>query len=274
MTKNNSKQVEVNTKKASVSVNLDLDKNGNSHKGDDLDNVTKTKIHLIGGEKGGCGKSFFSKAFVEYCEAINFDDLVIIDADDSNADIYKFYKEIKIVKQAYFSDDPKRIKEADVIFELALSGKNILVNLPAQVFDNLLLWIEDSNLLELALDNDISFIKWFVSNGSVQSADFFLESINSLDIIHVFVRNLALCDDWTFIENMPNFVSAKEKYKFTSINFPRFPHWERNLIEQLQIPFNRALSGSGSELSLVSQSRVRKQFLRPLYSTFENTKLI
>ena len=39
-----------------------------------------TIIHLIDGEKGGCGKSFFSRTFIEYCNSIAYD-IAIVDAD-------------------------------------------------------------------------------------------------------------------------------------------------------------------------------------------------
>ncbi|NJN13912.1 MAG: cobalamin biosynthesis protein CobQ, partial [Richelia sp. RM2_1_2] len=32
-----------------------------------------TIIHIIDGEKGGCGKSFFCRTFIEYCNSIAYD---------------------------------------------------------------------------------------------------------------------------------------------------------------------------------------------------------
>ena len=287
MTNNNYKKTHVQIPKESKNVNHNLDEsqldtNGNSQTNEQKDDDFETnkssavnqkiKIHLVGGEKGGSGKSFFSKAFIEYCELINLN-LMIIDADKSNADIFKLYCNHKIVEQAFFSDDDKRMKEADIIFESALSGNNVLVNLPAQVFHKLISWIQGSDLIQVAFENNIQFIKWFVCNGGVQSADFFIQSINKLNVPHVFVKNLGLCKKWDFIEDMPNFIQAKNKYKFLSMDFPEFPYWERNRIDQLNITFNQALSPA-SELSLISQSRVKKSFIKPVNLAFENTKLI
>ncbi len=273
--------------------NLDSNNNQenitNPHKEEIIQTTKGTKIHLVGGEKGGCGKSFFSNFFIYYYETLNLNKkLIIFDADESNADIYHLYENDKsqIVKQAFFSDDSKKIREVDVIFEEALSKKTILVNLPAQVFKNLNSWIKSSDLIKLAQENEISFVKWFISNGGVQSAKFFLESLKELNMLHVFVRNLGLCDDWSFIEKMEEFSEAHDNYKFLSIDLPAFPHYEKNQIEHLKISFSEALSESeidsktdsksetDSKLSLISQRRINKMFFEPAKLSLESIKLV
>ncbi|NJO31457.1 MAG: cobalamin biosynthesis protein CobQ, partial [Richelia sp. SL_2_1] len=143
-----------------------------------------TIIHIIDGEKGGCGKSFFCRTFIEYCNSIAYD-VVIVDADISNKDIAKIYPSVEV---AFFSDDEKLASEADKIFDLAFQ-KSVLVNLPAQVYSNVTNWIRRNDLVNLGKDNSIKFIKWFVCTGGVDSVNFFLKSLNDLgdDIIHVFV---------------------------------------------------------------------------------------
>ena len=154
-----------------------------------------TIIHIIDGEKGGCGKSFFCRTFIEYCNSIAYN-MAIIDADTSNKDIAKIYPSVEV---AFFSDDEKLASEADKIFDLAFE-KSVLVNLPAQVYSNVTNWIRRNDLVNLGKDNSIKFIKWFVCTGGVDSVNFFLKSLNDLgdDILHVFVRNQGLCDDWEY----------------------------------------------------------------------------
>ena len=227
-----------------------------------------TIIHIIDGEKGGCGKSFFCRTFIEYCNSIAYD-VAIVDADTSNKDIAKIYPSVEV---AFFSDDEKLASEADKIFDLAFE-KSVLVNLPAQVYSNVTNWIRRNDLVNLGKDNSIKFIKWFVCTGGVDSVNFFLESLNDLgdDIIHVFVRNQGLCDDWQYIDEMPSFQLALDDYNFVIMDFPKFPFWERNVIDRLEINFSMAIAHP--ELKVVPKQRV-KNFLKLAYASLAATELI
>ncbi|MBF2018475.1 MAG: cobalamin biosynthesis protein CobQ [Rivularia sp. T60_A2020_040] len=227
-----------------------------------------TIIHIIDGEKGGCGKSFFCRTFIEYCNSIGYD-VAIVDADTSNKDIAKIYSDVEV---AFFSDDEKLASEADKIFDLAFE-KSVLVNLPAQVYSNVTNWIRRNDLVNLGKDNSIKFIKWFVCTGGVDSVNFFLKSLNDLgdDIIHVFVRNQGLCDDWEYINEMPEFQSAVSDYNFIIMDFPKFPFWERNVIDRLEINFSMAIAHP--EIKVVPKQRV-KNFLKEAYASFAATELI
>ncbi|AKG24525.1 hypothetical protein IJ00_08465 [Calothrix sp. 336/3] len=227
-----------------------------------------TTIHIIDGEKGGCGKSFICRAFIEYCNS-TARDMMIIDADTSNRDIEKIYPNVEM---AFFSDDEKQAYEADKIFDFAFD-KSVLVNLPAQVYGNVTNWIQRNDLVNLGKDNSISFIKWFVATGGVDSVNFFLKSLDDFgnDITHVFVKNYGLCDNWEYVETMPEFIDAARKYNFYVIDFPKFPFWERNTIDRLAITFTDAVSCP--ELKIVSKQRVRN-FLKFAYQAFATTGLI
>ena len=88
------------------------------------------RIHLIDGEKGGVGKSFFARVMVHYCIDRKLP-YTLVDADVTNPDVSKFYP--KDAHGTLFSEAQKKAHEADVIFELALK-KPVIVNLPAQVY--------------------------------------------------------------------------------------------------------------------------------------------
>jgi|GEM_PF-276225 hypothetical protein len=227
-----------------------------------------TTIHIIDGEKGGAGKSFFSRAFIEYCASIKYK-LAIVDADISNQDIAKTYPGVEL---AFFSDDDKQAKEADKIFDMAFK-RSVVVNLPAQVYLKVTNWITNNNLTELGKENSIYFVKWFVCTGGVDSVNFFIKSLDDLgeSIPHVFVKNLGLCDDWEYVDNMPEFIAAKKKYQFVTMNFPKFPFWERNMIDRLEITFSDALSHP--KLKVISKQRV-KNFLKEVYTAFVETELV
>ncbi|MEM7556779.1 MAG: cobalamin biosynthesis protein CobQ, partial [Cyanobacteria bacterium P01_A01_bin.84] len=176
------------------------------------------------------------------------------------------------VEVAFFSDDEKLAFQADKIFDLAFE-KSVLVNLPAQVYSNVTDWIQRNDLVNLGRDNSIKFIKWFVCMGGVDSVNFFLQSLNDFgnDIVHVFVRNQGLCDEWEYIKEMPEFKSAIDDYNFIVMDFPRFPFWERNIIDRLGITFDMAIAHP--ELKVIPKQRV-KNFLKVAYASLAATELI
>lgn len=227
-----------------------------------------TIIHIIDGEKGGCGKSFFCRTFIEYCNSIAYE-IAIVDADISNKDIATIYPNVEV---AFFSDDEKLASKADTIFDLAFE-KSVLVNLPAQVYSNVTDWIQRNDLVNLGKDNSIKFIKWFVCMGGVDSVNFFLQSLDDFgnDIIHVFVRNQGLCDEWEYINQMPEFQSAISNYNFVIMDFPKFPFWERNMIDRLGITFDMAIAHP--EIKVIPKQRV-KNFLKVAYASLAATELI
>ncbi len=227
-----------------------------------------TIIHLIDGEKGGCGKSFFSRTFIEYCNSIAYD-IAIVDADISNKDIATIYPSVEV---AYFSDDEKLAFQADKIFDLAFE-KSVVVNLPAQVYSNVTNWIQRNDLVNLGRDNSIKFIKWFVCMGGIDSVNFFLKSLDDFgnDIVHVFVRNQGLCDEWEYINEMPKFKQAISDHDFIIMDFPKFPFWERSIIDRLGITFDMAQAHP--ELKVIPKQRV-KNFLKVAYASLAATELI
>ena len=86
-------------------------------------------IHLIDGEKGGVGKSFVTRAMIQYCldRSLPF---VAVETDRSNPDVAGVYKDI--CKYAVLSEDEKQADKADRIFEYAVD-KPVIVSLPSQV---------------------------------------------------------------------------------------------------------------------------------------------
>ena len=61
-------------------------------------------IHLIDGEKGGVGKSFVTRAMIQYGLDRNLP-FVAVETDRSNPDVAAVYKDL--CKEAIFSEDEK-----------------------------------------------------------------------------------------------------------------------------------------------------------------------
>lgn len=131
-------------------------------------------IHLIDGEKGGVGKSFVTRAMIQYGidRSLPF---VAVETDRSNPDVHRVYKDR--CQFAVFSEDEKQASLADRIFEMAME-QPVIVSLPSQVNRAVTAWIRNNQLLEIGKEYDVSFCKWFVTNGEYDSIRLFQASVD------------------------------------------------------------------------------------------------
>jgi len=124
------------------------------------------KIHLIGGEKGGVGKSVVARVVAQYLIDKNLPFLGF-DTDRSHGSLLRFYSDYAspVVVDNYES--------LDAIVEAAVEqpDKRVLVDLAAQSHDPLVKWMDDSGVLETAAELQISFCYWHVLDAGKDSVD-------------------------------------------------------------------------------------------------------
>ena len=222
-------------------------------------------IHLIDGEKGGVGKSFVTRAIIQY--GLDRDlPFVAVETDRSNPDVAGIYDDL--CKYAVFSEDEKQADKADRIFEYAIS-KPTIVSLPSQVHRAVKAWIDRNKLLELGNEYQVDFVKWFVCNGEYDSVKLFMASLNCYEdrITHVLVRNLGLCDEWSQVEEDESLQDQITKYRVKVIDFPKLAHRERYAINQKRLRFDEARSYR--EFGILGKQRV-VSFLRAAYASFDS----
>jgi len=123
-------------------------------------------IHLIGGEKGGVGKSVVARLLAQYMidHEIPFTGF---DTDRSHGSLLRFYSD-------YASPTViDNYESLDAIIETALAQpeQRILVDLAAQTHYPLAQWIEESGVLELAEELGISICYWNVMDSGKDSVD-------------------------------------------------------------------------------------------------------
>jgi hypothetical protein len=151
-----------------------------------------TMIHLVGGEKGGVGKTFVSRCLLAYFKTKGWD-FALIEADDSTGD----------VASITLSDNPHRYAEPDIIFSIA-TQKPVIVNLPSNTQGVLNRWIKQVNLMSLAEEHGISLLYWFVTDGCYASIQLLNESLADLDqkIPHLLIRNRGRLNgiDFSYLE--------------------------------------------------------------------------
>jgi hypothetical protein len=123
-------------------------------------------IHLIGGEKGGVGKSVVARVIAQY-----FIDrgqpFLGFDTDRSHGSLLRFYSDYAspVVVDHYES--------LDTIIEAATENpdKRILVDLAAQTHDPLVKWMDESGVLEATGDLGITLTYWHVMDSGRDSVD-------------------------------------------------------------------------------------------------------
>ncbi|HEY9768508.1 MAG TPA: mobilization protein [Coleofasciculaceae cyanobacterium] len=223
-------------------------------------------IHLIDGEKGGVGKSFVTRAMIQYGldRSLPF---VAVETDRSNPDVNRVYQ--KQCQFAVFSEDEKQASKADRIFEMAME-QPVIVSLPSQVNRAVTAWIENNQLLEIGQEYDVSFCKWFVTNGEYDSIRLFQASVDHYgeQMTHVLVRNFGLCDEWSQVDDDKSLTKLIAGYGVKVIDFPKLGYQERYLINQKQLRFDDATKSS--DLTVLGKQRV-VNFLKAAYAAFDST---
>lgn len=232
------------------------------------------KIHLLGGEKGGVGKSFVCRALLQY-----FLDLpqpppfVVFDTDRSNPDVLRTYQGAVPCKVAVFSEGERYEDTANAIYNAAQS-KHVIVNLPAQVFIPVKQWIEANELLTIAKDDGVEFVHWFVSDGGWDSFKLFEKSLLTFGeaIPHILVKNLGRNDDWSALDEDAHLQALLTRYQVKVIGFPKFiGSADRNRIDAESLSFGKAREHK--KFGSIARQRV-KRFLREAYIAFESTQVL
>jgi MinD-like ATPase involved in chromosome partitioning or flagellar assembly len=123
-----------------------------------------TNIHLIGGEKGGVGKSVVARVLAQYMIDKNIP-FVGFDTDRSHGSLMRFYTEFAapMLVDSYES--------LDTMVELAAENpsERILVDLAAQTHERLVRWMEESGVLEALKDHSLALTYWHVMDSGKDS---------------------------------------------------------------------------------------------------------
>ena len=123
-------------------------------------------IHLVGGEKGGVGKSMVARVVAQYLidKEIPFRGF---DTDRSHRSLLRFYSDYA----APVAID--RYESLDTMVETATENPEIriLVDLAAQTHDPLVKWLDESGVMEIADEWDIAIRYWHVMDSGKDSVD-------------------------------------------------------------------------------------------------------
>jgi hypothetical protein len=154
-------------------------------------------IHLIGGEKGGVGKSVVARLLAQYMidHEIPF---IGFDTDRSHGSLLRFYSDF--ASQTVIDN----YQSLDAIIESASAHpeQRILVDLAAQTHYPLAKWIEESGVLELAEELGISICYWNVMDSGKDCVDLLSKLLNQYGsrLNYVLVQNQIRDDNFNILE--------------------------------------------------------------------------
>lgn len=154
-------------------------------------------IHLIGGEKGGVGKSVVARLLAQYMidHEIPF---IGFDTDRSHGSLLRFYADYA---SPTIVDNYESI---DKIIETAAENpeQQILVDLAAQTHYPLSKWLEESGVLELAEELDVTIQYWNVMDSGKDCVDLLGKLLDQYDakLNYVLVLNQLRDGDFTILE--------------------------------------------------------------------------
>jgi hypothetical protein len=156
-----------------------------------------SNIHLIGGEKGGVGKSLVARVLAQYLidKQLPF---LGFDTDRSHGALMRFYTEFAspVVMDRYES--------LDAIVEAAIEqpDRRILVDLAAQTNDPLGKWIKESGVLELAEEAGFVVYYWHVMDSGKDSVNLLAKLPDRYGnrLSYVLVLNELRGDDFSILE--------------------------------------------------------------------------
>ncbi len=158
---------------------------------------TQSKIHLIGGEKGGVGKSMVARLLAQYFidHTMPF---VGFDTDRSHGALLRYYTGYASPVLA------DRYEALDAIVESAAEepGRRVLVDLAAQTHAPLVKWMEESGVLDLAELNGMAIHYWHVMDAGRDSVDLLARLLDQFGarLHYVLVRNQIRGDDFSQLE--------------------------------------------------------------------------
>ena len=156
-----------------------------------------TNIHLLGGEKGGVGKSLVARLLAQYLIDHHLPFLGF-DSDRSHGALLRFYAGYA---SPVLIDDYASL---DAIVEAATEqpDRRILVDLAAQTQEHLTQWMDDSQLLAVAPELGLHIRYWHVMDAGKDSVDLLAKLLDQFGnrLSYVLVLNQLRGDDFSILQ--------------------------------------------------------------------------
>jgi len=207
-------------------------------------------VHLMGGEKGGVGKSVVARTLAQYLIDRNYP-FVGVDADSSHGALLRYYSPFT---QAA---DLEVFASTDQIMDRALGAdRRVLVDLPAQSARALRRWMDAGDVIAFARDMNVRLVSWHVSDGGFDSVNELARARQTFGnaVTFVVVRNFGRSPDFTQLDSSAALSSVLEGGGRV-IDMPALDSAIMYKIDQLGSSFWTAVNESGDSLSAMERRR-------------------
>ena len=214
-----------------------------------------SKIHLIGGEKGGVGKSMVARLLAQYFidEQLPF---VGFDTDRSHGALMRFYADYA---SPVLID---RYEALDQVIEQAAehAGRRVLVDLAAQTDAPLIQWMDDSGVLDMSDVAHFELTYWHVMDSGRDSVTLLSRQLDRFGtrLRHVIVLNQLHGDDFSLLEQSGELARARALGART-MTLKRLHEAAAQKIDAHNSSFWAAKSntGDGAVLGLMDRQRLK-----------------
>lgn len=221
-----------------------------------LETSAVSKIHLIGGEKGGVGKSMVSRLLAQYFIDHGYP-FVGFDTDRSHGSLMRFYADYASPALV------DRYEALDQIIESAAAepGRRVLVDLAAQTHEPLVKWMEESGVLDMADLSGFAINYWHVMDNGRDSVDLLAKLLERFGqrLHYVLVLNQLRGEDFSLLEKSGHLDRALA-YGAKVITIKRLHDVVVQKIDARNSSFWAAKNGSGAEgsnLGLMERQRLK-----------------
>jgi hypothetical protein len=226
--------------------------------------MATTNIHLIGGEKGGVGKSLMARVLAQYMIDRQLPFLGF-DTDRSHGALMRFYS-------AYASPiEINKVESLDAIVEAAVDqpGRRIMVDLAAQTHDSLANWMEEAGVVSLADEMGMKIYYWHVMDTGKDSVDLLRRLLDRFGsgLAYVLVRNQVRGNDFSTLEQ------SGEQARAISLgaNVVSVKKLNEHVIQQIDAASSSFWQAKADKdgLGLMDRQRV-KMWLRDVYREIDD----
>jgi hypothetical protein len=226
-----------------------------------------TNIHLIGGEKGGVGKSLMARVLAQYMidRGIPFTGF---DTDRSHGALLRFYSGYAAPLHV------DKFEALDSIIESAVDHpeRRVLVDLAAQTHEPLVKWMDESGVLNLAAEMDLGIHYWHVMDSGKDSVDLLSKLLDrfSTGVHYVLVRNQIRGNDFSVLEQSGEQARAMGLGAHV-VSVKRLHEGVVNAIDATSSSFWNAknVADGSAGLGLMDRQRV-KMWLRDIYREIDD----
>ena len=223
-------------------------------------------VHLVGGEKGGVGKSVVARVLAQFFIDKGYP-FVCVDADNSHGAMLRYYGEF--TQPADLTD----FESADQIMDRALGAdRRVLVDLPAQSASLLKAWLSAGDVVGFAKEMGVRLVFWHVSDGgydSVTELDRVLGELTD-QVDYIVVRNFGRSMEFRQLDESAAWGRAQE-LGARIVDLPKLDSQTMYKIDRLGSSFWAAANVEEGEFCLSAMERRRaKLWLESTYRALDS----